>query len=580
MPGVIRKGHIKEFAIQQANKDSNISAKLKSLEAELLPGRLKDKFLYCANAFICTSENGLPDCFLPFVVDNILYLHAHQYPRCIVTAVLSVDVPRGCIILNKAHRVNSKVCAGDVQDWTVFRSEKFMYDCREGAIGDTDVRVTGKPPPVLHKLVLEIKPYFPESIAVSNENVAGVRVIDCAPIISAFAKSLLHCIVTTEEVHVVKVGEFCYIGRVNQVFADMDEEDGDEGGGADLTLSDDYRGLVDEFTAIFLVPDSALLLLLAQKDSSTVACNANNSSSSGGAISNSTVSYQLVNNPPLPPAPQRRDIVHIRTSDSEVFPVKRKLLRPCLALTAVVQAGKGKYKGDGDSVQPTDMVQPDASALASHSDETEGEGEVTAEVDVDACTFDRVLLYLEHAARGEQFRFDPLLASDLLEAATTLKVVGLQDVCNRVLGSFQERVCTVPIRLEEIVRRNQAGAAVAASGSKKRSETFLLMSGMVLDITRWLEEHPGGSTIIPEQALNVDCTLFFEIYHASRQAFLYLKEFYVGELAVEDRDKGGYMTAGTSGMASDAFLEQLNRITSSWRLDVNKMASYEMYKSF
>lgn len=45
----------------------------------------------------------------------------------------------------------------------------------------------------------------------------------------------------------------------------------------------------------------------------------------------------------------------------------------------------------------------------------------------------------------------------------------------------------------------------------------------VLDITRWLSEHPGGSTIIPEQALNIDCSVFFEIYHASRISFMYLK---------------------------------------------------------
>ncbi len=41
-------------------------------------------------------------------------------------------------------------------------------------------------------------------------------------------------------------------------------------------------------------------------------------------------------------------------------------------------------------------------------------------------------------------------------------------------------------------------------------------------------------------------------------------------------------TAGTAmeGRASDAFIDQLNRITGGWRLDVTKMASFEMYKSF
>ena len=40
--------------------------------------------------------------------------------------------------------------------------------------------------------------------------------------------------------------------------------------------------------------------------------------------------------------------MHVTTSvDDEYFPVKRRLLRPCIALTSVVQAGKGKYKSEG-----------------------------------------------------------------------------------------------------------------------------------------------------------------------------------------------------------------------------------------
>jgi len=244
-------------------------------------------------------------------------------------------------------------------------------------------------------------------------------------------------------------------------------------------------------------------------------------------------------------------------------------------------------------------------------------------IDVHSCTFDRVLLYLEHAARGERFQFDPLLAGELREAAVTLGVQGLLDLCDQVLGSFTERVRRHPIRLSEVIARNTAGAAAAAAtattttttttttsppAAAKRSETLLLMSGMVLDITRWLEEHPGGSSIIPEQALNVDCTVFFEIYHASKQSFLYLKEFYIGELALEDRplvalpnqqqnthpnDSNATSNAATSSIhssssssssnhASEAFMEQLNRVT-SWRLDVHSLttASAEtIHKSF
>lgn len=94
-----------------------------------------------------------------------------------------------------------------------------------------------------------------------------------------------------------------------------------------------------------------------------------------------------------------------------------------------------------------------------------------------------------------------------------------------------------------------------------RGETLLLLSGMVFDITRWLPEHPGGSSIIPEQALGVDCTSFFEIYHASRQSFLYLKEFYIGELAQDDLERVPLPPG--EAKPSDAFMEQVSRLSRS-----------------
>ena len=124
----------------------------------------------------------------------------------------------------------------------------------------------------------------------------------------------------------------------------------------------------------------------------------------------------------------------------------------------------------------------------------------------------------------------------------------------------------------------------------------------MLDISRWLEEHPGGSTIIPSQALNVDCTVFFEIYHASRQSFLYLKEFYIGELHEDDyQSVPGMVTRrdrswigkdealseekkvgsdrGHMAGPSEAFLEQLRRVT-SWRLTPDDLINYDVHKSF
>ena len=90
----------------------------------------------------------------------------------------------------------------------------------------------------------------------------------------------------------------------------------------------------------------------------------------------------------------------------------------------------------------------------------------------------------------------------------------------------------------------------------------------------------------------MDCTVFFEIYHANRQSFLYLKEFYIGELAVEDRPLVRYpheshsspsrlrVGRGEASRASDAFMEQLIKVT-PWRLDVHSMVAYkDVDKSF
>ena len=66
-----------------------------------------------------------------------------------------------------------------------------------------------------------------------------------------------------------------------------------------------------------------------------------------------------------------------------------------------------------------------------------------------------------------------------------------QEHCQRRLGDS-----TASLRLftfEEIQRLNAAGGC------------WLILDGMVLDVTRWLPQHPGGSKIIPRQSLNLDC---------------------------------------------------------------------------
>ena len=83
----------------------------------------------------------------------------------------------------------------------------------------------------------------------------------------------------------------------------------------------------------------------------------------------------------------------------------------------------------------------------------------------------------------------------------------------------------------------------------------------MLDLEAWLPEHPGGATIIPEQALNKDCTVFFELYHASRESFTYLREFYIGEIVAEDLE----LVPREEEAASQDFMSQLREFSAPFR---------------
>ncbi|CAI7815949.1 unnamed protein product, partial [Closterium sp. NIES-53] len=186
-------------------------------------------------------------------------------------------------------------------------------------------------------------------------------------------------------------------------------------------------------------------------------------------------------------------VVNLLSSDDELFPVKKALLRPCLALTKAVH--------DTGSEPPT------------------------VQLAIDCLLLDRVLLFLEEDFKGQggDFQFDINLIQDLREAASALGLKSLQDLCDQRQGLFESRIREYTFA--EVVERNVGG------------NCWLLLDGMVLDVTRWLPEHPGGDTIIPNQGLNRDCTVFFELYHSSRESFLYLRHFYMGELKEEDRVK-------------------------------------------
>jgi hypothetical protein len=241
---------------------------------------------------------------------------------------------------------------------------------------------------------------------------------------------------------------------------------------------------------------------------------------------------------PLPGANEH--LIDIYTNDGEYFPVHRKLLRPCIALTKAVRTPG-----------------PD----------------VTAAVDIDTLTFDRVLIFLEaHVLNKPLPSFGIHLVPPLKEAAEKLQLGSLVEWCETRLGDSASR--RKWHSYSEIEKRN-------TPGEDGQQECLLTMDGMVFDVTNWLSEHPGGSTIIPAQALNIDSCRFFELYHASRESFIYLREFYIGEILPSDREA----VPRSDVEPSDDFLVQLRHWTAEFRLEEGQAAavaetSEHTFKSF
>ncbi|CAI5746106.1 unnamed protein product [Peronospora destructor] len=415
--------------------------------------------------------------------DGAVLMHPRLHAQFVVAVCQHVAVPRGFIALSQPQLINLELCRSQTEQWTLFIE-----------------RV-----PVANAVAIEIRPLLEEKESDEEHDealiVAGTSTITQtrdAPILTdakdfamAFAKYTWQRVLTEHERLVMSYKDgHRYFIRVLEI----DAEDEDE---TEFTMPDSYRGRVDQDVQMFL-------------------------SSEGGQSS----TFELLNATVINSAglvSMRSDVVTVLTNDEEKFPVKKKLLFPCIKLSSAVLSGKGVHK--------------DAST--------------TIKVDVDCCTFDRVLLYLEHEARndGTEFQFDPSVTDDLLAAAITVGCIGLQEVCQRRFGEFITRVRPEAIRWEEVVRRNQSG------------EVWLVIQGMVLDITRWISEHPGGSELIAQEAMNVDSTIMFEIYHASRQSFRYLKQFYIGELSEFDL---ATMPRST-GQPSETFLEELQQYT-TWRI--------------
>jgi len=65
------------------------------------------------------------------------------------------------------------------------------------------------------------------------------------------------------------------------------------------------------------------------------------------------------------------------------------------------------------------------------------------------------------------------------------------------------------------------------------------------------------------------------MYHVSRQSFLYLKSFYIGELNPADV----VQLRGNVTKASEGFLQSLRSYTDQWRVEVEEHIGEQIHKS-
>jgi hypothetical protein len=105
-------------------------------------------------------------------------------------------------------------------------------------------------------------------------------------------------------------------------------------------------------------------------------------------------------------------------------------------------------------------------------------------VDVDCATFDRVLVWLEAEALGRvPPEHDIRIVEELAEAADALGLTTLSDYCSERLGEHESRRRVRSWR--EVFEHNERGGC------------WIVIDGMVLDVKRWLPEHPAGTASYP-----------------------------------------------------------------------------------
>ncbi|KAJ2100092.1 Cytochrome b5 type B (outer mitochondrial membrane), partial [Coemansia sp. S100] len=98
----------------------------------------------------------------------------------------------------------------------------------------------------------------------------------------------------------------------------------------------------------------------------------------------------------------------------------------------------------------------------------------------------------------------------------------------------------------------------------KREDIWIVVHGKVYDVTKFLDEHPGGEEVILEHA-GIDATEAFEDIGHSDDARELLKDYFIGDLEVEERRRLAYRTA--------KFPTAMSRIARSRAVDRGEFSS-------
>ena len=336
----------------------------------------------------------------------------------VLTARVSDKAAVGEVLLGEAQRLSCHVCEDEFYEWVPFQC---VTD------GSNDLASLSIEAQLLHTPAPGAPPVEMDAVALGR----------------AIGKRLFDELVSNNEIFIFKHEGTELVLRVTDCAMpepddDDEAEDGDGSLDEPMNVGDEkavrsghcFRGLVSARTVVYAGPST----VFASSASQRAVC----------------AGLRLTNVQAKPERPPR-NVVHVLTSDGEMFPVHRRLLKPCIALTKAVRdttAAQTPEASIGVDCATFDRTPPPCPSLR-HAPSHQNTVSLSAMVA-------GVLLYLEAEDRGKasEHLFDMQSLPDLASAANALQCRTLRESCAKKLGAFEERI-TVH-RWADVVRHNDA----------------------------------------------------------------------------------------------------------------------------